>query len=89
MDDLWSRFFGERPFAGRVEEEWSPSVDLSETKGNLVTKARLPVLYVMDINASISRNMPTIKGEKKRKRGCASAPKAEVAKKKEIEIKVK
>ena len=44
MDDLWSRFFGETPFARRLTEEWSPSVDISETKDSFVIKAELPDL---------------------------------------------
>lgn len=66
MDDLWSRFFGERPFGRRVDEEWSPSVDLSETKDNFVVKAELPGLEVKDIDVSISGEVLTIRGEKKK-----------------------
>lgn len=129
MDDLWSRFFGERPFARRLTEEWSPSVDLSETKDNFTVKAELPGMEAKDIDVSLSGDVLTIKGEKKKEqeekdehhhyveryygsfqrsfqlptsvqadkveasfdKGVLKVilPKAEEAKKKEIEIKVK
>jgi HSP20 family protein len=66
MDDLFGRFFGEFPLARRMAEEWSPSVDISETKNSFVVKAELPGLEAKDINVSISGDMLTIKGEKKK-----------------------
>jgi HSP20 family protein len=66
MDKLWNRFFHERPFASTVSEEWLPSVDISETKDNFVVKAELPGLEAKDVNVSISGDLLTIKGEKKR-----------------------
>ena len=66
MDDLWSRFFGELPKMRAFEGDWSPSVDISETKDNFVVKAELPGLEAKDVNVSISGNMLTIKGEKKK-----------------------
>jgi HSP20 family protein len=41
-DDLWRRFFGETPYARRFEEEWVPTVDISENKDNFIIKADLP-----------------------------------------------
>jgi HSP20 family protein len=64
MDRLWDRFFGERPFAKLFEKGWGPSVDISETKGNLVVKADLPGLEASDVDIAISGDMLTIKGEK-------------------------
>jgi HSP20 family protein len=66
MDDLWNRFFGETPLARRFAEEWSPSADLSETKDSFIVKAELPGLEAKDVNVSISGDVLTIKGEKKR-----------------------
>ncbi len=66
MDDLWSRFFGETPFARRLTEEWSPSVDISETEESFVIKAELPGLEAKDVNVSISGDLLIIKGEKKK-----------------------
>jgi len=66
MDELWNRFFGEAPFYRSLAEEWSPSIDLSETKDSLVVKAELPGLDVKDVEVSISGNLLTIRGEKKK-----------------------
>ncbi len=66
MDRLWSRLLGETPFARTLTEEWLPSVDVSETKDNIVVKAELPGLEAKDVNVSISGDLLTIKGEKKK-----------------------
>jgi len=66
MDDLFSRVFGEFPLTKRISEEWAPRVDVSETKDNYIVKAELPGLEVKDVNVSISGNVLTIKGEKKK-----------------------
>jgi HSP20 family protein len=66
MDDLWNRFFGEAPFYRGLAEEWSPSIDLSETKDSFVVKAELPGLDAKDVEVSISGNLLTIRGEKKK-----------------------
>ena len=41
MDDLWNRFFGETRLPRIFAWEWLPSMDISETKDNLVVKAEL------------------------------------------------
>lgn len=66
MDNLWNRFFGETPLARRLTEEWWPSVDLSETKDSFIIKAELPGLDAKDVEVSISGNVLTLKGEKKK-----------------------
>jgi HSP20 family protein len=66
MDDLWKRFFGQIPLAKRLGEEWWPSVDVLETKDNLVVKAELPGLEAKDVDVSISGDVLTIKGEKQK-----------------------
>jgi HSP20 family protein len=66
MDDLWTRFFGESPLARKWAEEWSPSVDLTETKDSFLVKAELPGLEAKDVDVSVSGNVLTIKGEKKK-----------------------
>jgi len=66
MDKLWNRFFGERPFAGMLTEEWWPSVDISETKDKFIVKAELPGLEAKDVNVSISGDVLIIKGQKKK-----------------------
>ena len=66
MDDLWRRFFGETPLARRVTEEWWPTVDMSETKDSFIVKAELPGLDAKDVEVSISGDVLTIKGERKK-----------------------
>ena len=68
MDDLMTRVFGESPLARRWAEEWSPSVDLTETKDSFLVKAELPGLDAKDVDVSISGNVLTIKGEKKKEK---------------------
>jgi HSP20 family protein len=66
MDKLWDRFFGQRPLAGILSEEWVPSVDISETEDKFLIKAELPGLETKDVNVSISGELLTISGEKKK-----------------------
>jgi HSP20 family protein len=66
MDDVWRRFFGETPLVRGFTEEWWPSVDLSETKDSFIIKAELPGLDAKDVEVSISKNVLTLKGEKKK-----------------------
>ena len=66
IDKLWNRFFRQTPSMGTFTEEWSPSVDISETKDKLVIKAEMPGLDATDVNVSISGDLLTIKGVKKK-----------------------
>jgi HSP20 family protein len=66
MDKLWNRFLGETPFARTGGEGWSPSVDISETKDHLAIMAELPGLDAKDVNVSITGDILTIKGEKRK-----------------------
>ena len=66
MDRLWNKFLSETPFVRKFKEEWSPSVDISQTKDKIVVKAELPGLDAKDVNVSISGDLLTIKGEKKK-----------------------
>ncbi len=63
MDRMWERFFkeGMEPFRG----EWAPSLDVSETKNNIVVKAEVPGMDAKDIDISLTGDLLTIKGEKK------------------------
>lgn len=67
MDRLWDRVGGETPLARTFTETWLPSVDISETKDNFIVKAELPGLEAEDVTLSISGDVLTIKGEKKKK----------------------
>ena len=66
MDRLQDKLFGERPFVRAFTEEWSPTVDISETKDKLLIKAELPGLEAKDVNVSISGDLLIIKGEKEK-----------------------
>ena len=66
MDDLWSRFFGERRMPALFSQEWIPAVDVSETSDRLVVRMELPGLESEDIDVGIVGDVLTIKGEKKK-----------------------
>ena len=66
MDKLWNRFLGETSFPGFVSQEWLPTVDISETKDTLLIKAELPGMDAKDVSVTVSGDILTIKGEKKR-----------------------
>jgi HSP20 family protein len=48
--------------------EWFPSLDVSETKNEIVVKAEVPGMDPKDIDISLSNGTLTIKGEKKQER---------------------
>jgi HSP20 family protein len=65
LDRLLNRFL-----EGRLEEyasvaEWTPSMDVSETKDSLVAKVEVPGMDPKDIQISLQENLLTIKGEKR------------------------
>ena len=62
MVRLWDSFLEGRPM--RRAGEWLPSIDVSETKSDLVIKAELPGMDSKDIDISLSNGFLTIKGEK-------------------------
>jgi len=66
MDNLWNSFLGETAFPRSFSNDWLPSVDVSETDDQLVIKAELPGLDAKDVNVSISGDLLTVKGEKKK-----------------------
>ena len=69
MDRLWGSFFEERP-RRKAEEigEWLPSLDVSETKNDLVVKAEIPGIDPKDIDISLTNDLLIIKGEKKQEK---------------------
>lgn len=69
MNRLFDDFFA-RPLARPewTEGVWSPSVDLSETKDNVVIKAEIPGMTKDDVKISIQDNVITLKGEKKQEK---------------------
>ena len=48
--------------------DWVPTADISETKDKLVVKAELPGLEPEDVKVSLSGNLLTIEGEKKKEK---------------------
>jgi len=67
MDQLWDNLFEGKP---RMREfgKWFPSVDVSETKNDLIVKAELPGMDPKDIDISLNDGYLTIKGEKKQEK---------------------
>ncbi len=63
--------FLSRPFARNLEvltEEWIPSVDIAETKDEVIVKAEVPGMTREDISISLSDNVLTLRGEKKKEK---------------------
>ncbi|PIV21314.1 MAG: molecular chaperone [Deltaproteobacteria bacterium CG_4_8_14_3_um_filter_45_9] len=69
MDRFWDSF-SEGGLRRKTEEggEWLPSLDIAETKNELVVKCEIPGMDPKDIDISLSDGMLTIKGEKKQER---------------------
>jgi HSP20 family protein len=69
MDRVWDSFFREKPVveAGEVGE-WFPSLDITETKNDIVVKAEIPGMDPKDIDISLTNDILTIKGEKKQEK---------------------
>jgi HSP20 family protein len=68
MNRLFDGFFGRPSQVGQVggmERVWAPAVDMYETKDELVITAELPGLTEKDIQLSITRDMLTIRGERR------------------------
>ena len=63
MEDFFNRFIGETPLAERTLG-WAPSVDISETDGNVMVKAELPGLDPKDIDVEVSGDLLVLRGEK-------------------------
>ena len=69
MDRLWDSFIETGPGRRRRDKGiWLPSLDVSETKNDIVVKVELPGVDPKDIDISLSDGMLTIKGERKQER---------------------
>ena len=55
-----------RQGAGLAMSEWGPRVDISESDGTYLFKADLPGMNKQDVSVTLSGDMLTIKGERKR-----------------------
>jgi HSP20 family protein len=67
MNKLFDDFFGRTPTRWFQPEEglWTPNVDVSETKDDIVFTAEIPGLKKEDIKLSVQDNVFTLSGEKK------------------------
>ncbi len=67
IDRLWDRFSLERPIEW-LRGEWTPSLDVSETKDKVVVKVEAPGMDPKEMDISLSGGTLTIKGEKKQEK---------------------
>ncbi len=66
MDRLLDTFFEGRPVTrGEPVEQWAPSLDVSETRDDIVVEAEVPGIDPKDIDISLVGDTLTIRGEKK------------------------
>ncbi len=65
MNRMFDSVFGRPPQNQMVDRVWAPSVDVYETKDELVVKAELPGVSEKDIHLSITGDMLTLKGERR------------------------
>jgi len=68
MDRFWNQFFRESPSLPVFAEEWQPHVDISESKDSFIVKAELPGEEPKDVKVSMSGDILTIRGEKKKEK---------------------
>ncbi|MFW6115291.1 MAG: Hsp20/alpha crystallin family protein [Thermodesulfobacteriota bacterium] len=67
MGRLFNRFFDLTPSElGLGEGKWVPSVDVSETGKEVIVNAEVPGMDPKDIDISLSGNMLSLKGERRR-----------------------
>ena len=71
LDRLFDRFFdmdlpSTREFFG--ENDWFPSLDISEGKNEITVKAEIPGVEAKDIDIALDGKRLTIKGEKKQEK---------------------
>ncbi len=66
MDRLWDTIFeGDVRRRSREDSVWLPSVEVSETKNDIVVKAELPGMDSKDIDITLGDGHLMIKGQKK------------------------
>jgi len=66
INNLLHEFFGGPIHTGPHAAEWLPSAEITESQDRVFVKAELPGMGEKDIDLSISGNVLTIRGEKKR-----------------------
>ena len=66
MERVWDTFLeGDARKESKKDSVWLPSVDVSETKNDVVVKAELPGMDPKDIEVTLSDGHLMIKGQKK------------------------
>jgi HSP20 family protein len=68
MNRLFDDFFGRPVTRPEWEEAWSPSVDVSETKDNVIINAEIPGMNKEDVKVSVQDNVLTLSGERKQEK---------------------
>jgi HSP20 family protein len=69
MEHFWDSFFDvESRTRGEEGRSWFPSLDVSETKDEIVVKAEVPGMDPKDLEISLSDGVLHIRGEKKQER---------------------
>ncbi len=68
FDDAFSGFGLEPRFAGQGDDSRVPRIDVRETGGALEIEAELPGVDEKDIDVDLSKNVLTIRGEKRYER---------------------
>lgn len=68
MDKLFDRFWeGDWPALPALGE-WSPALEVSETKDAIMVKAEVPGMESKDIQLSLQDNVLTVRGEKRQEK---------------------
>ncbi|HWP47186.1 MAG TPA: Hsp20/alpha crystallin family protein [Candidatus Limnocylindrales bacterium] len=66
MNRIFEEAFGDTGLESLSTREWSPAVEVYETKDELVVRAELPGMKQSDIDVSVSDGNLIIRGERKR-----------------------
>lgn len=65
MDRIWDRFSHDSS-GSTSEQDWNPSLDLTETESSLVAQVEIPGIDPDEIDISVTTDLLTITGEKKK-----------------------
>ena len=65
VNRLFDNFFGRPAASSAAGRRWAPTVDLYETKDDLVLTMELPGVREKDVTVSITGDLLTIKGERR------------------------
>jgi HSP20 family protein len=68
VDRLLERFFEPEWPVLPTFGDWAPSLDLSETKENVVVKMEVPGMDPCDLHVSLQDNVLTVRGEKRQEK---------------------